>query len=855
MPSMSKRPSARQQRPASRLRLATRFATALVACGLLAAGVLLPIVGGIGFAAGSAAQKFLDTDCSVKVVPPEQTSTILASDGKTVLARLFSQNRQDVPLTQVPQHVQQALIDTEDRRFYSHHGVDLRGIVRAALHNGADDGGGTQGGSTLTMQYVKQLRYYEANTAAQRQAAVQQDLDRKLEDVRCALQLEKHYTKAQILDGYLNIAFFGENSYGIQTAARTYFGVTAAQLTVPQGALLVGLLQSPSSYDPFVNPDIARQRRDAVLANMVTAGDLSAAQARHDEATPLGLATSQPPPVPEGCANASTAVSNVGFFCDYVVNWLETVGKVPESSLLTGGLRIVTTLNASLQNAGQAAIWQAGLDPNSPTALVMPSVEPHTGAVQTMITSRRYGLNPSQGQTTLPLFTTGYAGSGSTYKYFTTLAALKLGAQPDFTLTTGSDSYTVQNCPIDPNDSVTVPYTTHNAGTYNATLPLSDALPESVNTYFVGLEDQFFGCDLSPIVNTALGLGMTALNQPQSAGASTSIAQAVISQHQAGFTLGFSPTAPLQLTAAYGAVANDGVYCPPDPIVSISQPDGAALKFTRPACTRQFSPQVARTMVNMMTADTDSYKGTAVSYFRDWYGAGGSPVASKTGTDNDDPAGPDGGNGNSALWFVGVTPSLVSAAALVNPISPKATVTGLPADVTNNGADVFGAYASTYWLDAYGPTLQSQHWTWPQAGDLPGVTTVPDVTGMTLDQARSGLAASGFKIAVAQVQCGSPQPAGDAGYYEPHLAAPGATITVCPSNGKTPSGYYARQYSSGVNSAPGETSSATATAATPPATTPPATTPPAPTPPAAQSPSAPSSHGAARPGGSGRTPG
>jgi membrane peptidoglycan carboxypeptidase len=441
----------------------------------------------------------------------------------------------------------------------------------------------------------------------------------------------------------------------------------------------------------------------------------------------------------------------------------------------------VTTLDAALQNSGQGAIWNSGLDPASPTALVMPSVDPRTGAVQTMITSRHYGLDAAAGQTTLPLFTTGYAGAGSTYKYFTALAALKLGVQPDFTLTTGSYSYAVRNCPTD-----TTPYTTHNAGTYNATLALRDALPESVNTYFVGMEDQLFSCDLSPIVNTALSLGMTGLNQPQSTGSSTSIAQATIDQHQTGFTLGFAPTAPLQLTSAYGTVANDGVFCPPTPVSAITGPTGTAMAFTRATCTRELSPQVARTMVNLLTADTASSEGTAASYFGSWYANGGSAVASKTGTDNDDPQGPDGGNGNSALWFVGVTPTLVSASALVNPTSPKATVTGLPSQVANNGGDVFGAYAATYWLDAYGPALQSEHWTWPDPSVIPGASAVPDPTGQSASAATSLLGASGFKISVASVKCASPEPAGTIGYYSPHLATPSSTVTVCLSSGVSP---------------------------------------------------------------------
>jgi membrane peptidoglycan carboxypeptidase len=760
-----------------------------MACGTIVAGVALPFVGGIGFAVKAASADFLSASCDIAAAPPQQSTRILASDGKTLIASMFTQNRQDIPLTQIPVSVQRALIDTEDRTFYSNNGIDVKGIIRAAVNNGT--GGSTQGGSTLTEQYVKQLQYYQATTDAARQAAVAENLQRKVEDARCALKLNQTYTKAQILDGYFNLSFFGENSYGIQTASETYFGVPAAKLNLAQGAMLVGLLQSPTADDPFVDPQAARTRRNQVLDNMVATGDLSAAQATTYKAMPIDLTTASPPPVREGCAYANPAIQNDGFFCDYVVNWLETQGGLSASELQTGGLTVVTTLDAALQNSGQSAIWNSGLDPASPTALVMPSVDPRTGAVQTMITSRHYGLNTAAGQTTLPLFTTGYAGAGSTYKYFTALAALKLGVQPDFTLTTGN-AYTVRNCPTD-----TAPYTTHNAGTYNATLALRDALPESVNTYFVGMEDQLFSCDLSPIVNTALSMGMTGLNQPASSGSTTSIAQATIEQHQTGFTLGFAPTAPLQLAGAYGTVANDGVYCPPTPVSTITGPTGTPVSFTHAACTRELSSQVARTMVTMMTADTASSEGTAASYFGNWYANGGSAVASKTGTNNDNPQGPDGGNGNSALWFVGVTPTLVSASALVNPTDPGATVTGLPSQVANNGSDVFGAYASTFWLDAYGPTLQSQHWTWADPSNIPGASAVPDPTGQSVQTATAQLAATGFTISVASVKCGSPEPAGTVGYYTPQLATPGSAVTVCLSNGVPPGS------SAGSNPGPG----------------------------------------------------
>jgi membrane peptidoglycan carboxypeptidase len=282
---------------------------------------------------------------------------------------------------------------------------------------------------------------------------------------------------------------------------------------------------------------------------------------------------------------------------------------------------------------------------------------------------------------------------------------------------------------------------------------------------------------------------MATLHRPQTSASRLSIAQAVVAQHQPGFTLGFSPTSTLELTAAYGTIANDGVYCPPVPIARVTGPDGTTVSIEKPKCRRELSPQVARTMVRMMTADTKDSQGTAASYFEDWYQAGGSPVAAKTGTDNDDVRGPHHGKANSALWFVGVTPRLTSAAALINPGSPKATVTGLPPNVTNNGSDVFGAYASTFWLKTFGAWLRDRPWTWRDPGDIPGAETVPDVTGETIESATDELTAAGFKRSVAAIRCGSPQPEGDVGYFQPHVAAPGTTITVCLSNGIAPDGY------------------------------------------------------------------
>ena len=771
-----------------------KLAGLLVIVGVLSAGLLLPYVGGAGLAAKAGADKFLGTQCNLTEEPVQQRTTMFANDGKTVIATLFDQNRQVVRLGQVPKSVTNALISTEDRRFYQHHGVDLRGLIRGALKTSS---GSTQGASTLTEQYVKQVRFYQANTDAERAAAIDQNIDRKILDAQCALKIERENTKSQILEKYLNIAAFGENSFGIQTAAQTFFGVDVSKLTVPQAALLVGLVKAPTDLDPFNHPQAARQRRDLVIANMADQNYISQSEAAKAMASPVRLAARKP--VPRGCLFANRAIKNVGFFCDWVTDWLTKVGGLTESKINTSGYQIVATLVPQLQNQVQDAIWtQSGLDPTHAHGylLAMPSITPSSGAVTSMIADVKYGYTKTKntGYSVDKLFTKAYAGAGSTYKYFTALAALKAGVPPSFQLTTPNNQWTTKNCPLQDDNKA---YTAHNAGHYDDTQALEHALPASSNTYFVAMEDELFGCDIAPVVNTATGLGMNYLNGPQldSDGKPTgrTIAQSIIGSRQPTFTLGQDSTSVLELTGAFAALANDGVFCPPTPLRSITDSTGkpVALK-PHPGCTRQYDPFVARTLVNIMTNDTHSSYGTAGRFFNDWYSKGGSLVAAKTGTNNSSKYDPVkkktvDDQGNSALWFVGITPNLVSAAALVNPASPNQRIANVPGvtDATTgdiSGTDTFGATASKFWLAAYGPTLSAQQWTWPTVDSTPG-SPVPPLTGLSQSDAIQVLSAHGLVGKPLAVPCGSKERPGNVAFYSPQIAEPGATISLCISSG------------------------------------------------------------------------
>ncbi|MDR1999712.1 MAG: penicillin-binding protein, partial [Frankiaceae bacterium] len=676
---------------------------AIALTGVIAAGFFLPYVGGVALGARTAADKFLNSTCDLVESPVQQKTTIFASDGTTPIAQLYQQNRTVIPLDQMGTIVTQALVGTEDKRFYQHHGVDMQGLLRAAADTVRSNGDNQQGGSTLTEQYVKQVRFYQASTPEEQAAAVAPNLDRKISEAACAIELEKTNSKEQILEKYLNIAFFGQNAYGIQSAAQTYFGVDAAQLSLPQAALLVGLVQSPTNYNPYNNPDGAIARRNLVVQNMVDPGYISQEDADAAKAAPLDLAPKKTPT--PGCNYANPAIANVGFFCDYVTSWLTDPagGNLTLDKLQTSGWNVVTTLDPNLQNLVQGSVsnqWPA----DTASAVVMPIIDPTNGAVTTFATSRIYSLDGAAGQTTDPLFTAAYSGTGSTFKYFSLLAALQAGADPSLTLSTPGGQYIPKHCSQKGADLVPI----HNAGAYNDTLNLTQATVMSANTYFVAMEDQVFGCDLTAIVNTAVNLGVNSLNSIDVAnGNGESYARNIIDGTQYTFTLGQTATSALELASAYGTIANDGVYCPPNPIASITDFDGQPVTYSKPTCAAQVSQLTARTALNILVGDSNNVSGTAYGAFTSYYGNGGSPIASKTGTNNtaDDKC-------NASLWFVGVTPHLSAATAVVNPVSPGDPMLDVPGHV-GVCSTVWGSTSAGIWSNALSGYLLGQRWSWP----------------------------------------------------------------------------------------------------------------------------------------------
>ena len=762
----------------------------VVVTGLVASLLVVPYFVGAGLASNSVADKFLNTTCNLKAASLDQTTTMYASDGTTPIATFFKDDRHQVSLTSVPKIAQEALIDTEDRRFYQHHGLDLRGLARAAVSNSG--GNATQGASTLTQQLVKQIRFYDAGSNKAKQAAAIADTtDRKIFEAKCALQLENKYSKSQILQQYFNIAYFGEQSYGIAVAARNYFGISQTELSVPQAATLAGLVKNPSLYDPFQHPAAARERRNEVIDNMAVAGNITVRQAAvYKRVTNLQLNQSSHREIgAQGCAYArEDLIKNVGFFCDYALHWLETTGGMTKDDVETGGYKIITSIDPTLQNTATTKEWTA-FPASSPTALVQPSIDPTNGEITSFITNKHYNhanAHPLRDNryTVNPLFTNDTGGSGSTFKYFTMIAALTAGVQPNQSLTTPGSKYFPKNCGEDTTNKA-------NGITNDAkpTLTFSDAYAQSSNIYFVGMEDQIFNCDLSTIVKTAQTLGVESLNNPNPVyprERGKTVAQAVVLGNRYTFTLGQDSVSPLELTRAYGAAANDGVLCQSRPILAVTTLNGKNVSFHQATCARKMSQWVARTAMQIMLGPTEH--GTASNYmysnFFDQHPSYEYPVAGKTGTNNASAKGKDTKQ-NAALWFVGVTPHLVSASAMFNPDHPTTAIRGVPGFAGDSAAnDAYGAVSSIFWAKSFGSTVAEHQWSWPNADSVSNGQFVPSVVGYAEGDAVQRLKDAGFKPVQYPIECGSDKIPGIVAYNGPQYAAPGSTVYYCLSNGK-----------------------------------------------------------------------
>jgi membrane peptidoglycan carboxypeptidase len=658
------------------------YLAALIRAGLIAGIVVgaatFPVAALAGMGVLAATDYIHNLPTKLRDTPSAQVSYAYAADGETLIAQFFEEYRRYVPLSEISPHMQRAIVASEDARFYDHKGVDTKGLLRAFVAN-QRSGGVSQGASTLTMQYVRNVQRDSARSPEEVREATEQTNQRKLREMRLAVAVEKQMTKEQILEGYLNVAYFGHRAYGIYAAAEVYFSKHPSQLTLPEAAMLAGLVKAPTEFDPASRDQTAAlDRRNYILDRMVELRYLSPEQAEEAKQTPIQLRLTDPP---NDCIAVNPEHRDWGFFCDLLKSWWRrqpAFGDNPqarEENLRRGGYKIVTSLDPRLQEIAMSEVTSKERIGSS-YALGLVAVQPGTGRIQAAAVNRNYSLDQSRNgphtlasaaragmkgnypNTVAPLLGGGgVAGyqAGSTFKIFTILAALEMGYPLNTRINSphriqtqyaaeGAASCGGYWCPSNASAAM--------AGVHT----MWSGFGQSVNTFFVQLE-QMVGAER--VVRMAERLGLTWRTEEDRRLASPEHAN-----NWGAFTLGVADTTPIDMANAYATLAADGVYCEATPIISITDSRGQPVAAGNPKCSQVISADVARAAVDVTRCPPGGqpFAGSCGGWSTapGIAAAVGRPMGGKTGTTDN----------TRAAWFVGFTPELAAAAFIADPDNP-----------------------------------------------------------------------------------------------------------------------------------------------------------------------------------------
>ncbi|MEL4320104.1 transglycosylase domain-containing protein [Leifsonia sp. YIM 134122] len=763
-----------------------------VAAGVLVTAAVTPAIAVSGMAATSGINMFENLPSYLEIDELAQKTNVFAvqNDGNPyLLASFFDQDREEVSWDDISQYAKDAAVAGEDPRYYEHGGIDVQGTARAMISTYVL-GGATQGGSSITQQYVKNVLVQKAEAAAKTEEEMQAAYaeatdptpDRKLKEMRLAIGVEKKYSKDDILKGYLNIAGFGGRVYGIQSAAQYYFGGTSAKdLTLTQAAALLAIVNNPEKFrldkpdsesngantvvDGEVVPYAAtKERRDYILDSMLQYKKIT--QEEHDAAIKEPIAPSIKEPS-TGCATAGGA----GFFCDYVY-WTiannSAFGETEEARLKLlkqGGLDIYTTLDLDLQAAAEQAINETvpRSDPSMDIGASAVSVQPGTGRVLAMAQNKAYSNDPevlaADPQSSAVNFNTDfdYGGSsgfqpGSTYKIFTLGEWIKEGHSLNEYVNayrrsdwgTFNDSC---NGPISVPGWSPVNDEGGNGGTWTALYNTQN----SENTGFVAMAKQL---DLCGIRQTAESFGVHRADGDELQQGPASI-------------LGTNEIAPVTMAEAFAGVAASGTVCKPIVIDKVVLQDGTALTPPSADCAQSVDPKVtaamAYAMQRVMTGGTGSSSNSR-TYPQ-------VPMIGKTGTTDD----------AEATWMSGASTKVATTVGVYNAsghVNLRQTYfNGTQAAVIRHQIwpRIMSVANAKYGGDAFPDADPSSLKT--------VVATVPDVRGKSISEAEQLIESAGFGFADGGVQ-DSELPAGQVTGTNPTGSAPrGSLVTAYTSNG------------------------------------------------------------------------
>jgi len=646
----------RRKRRKDRTRRRRRAAVFLTVLVLAGAGVLVAV----GFGGAAA----LTTSCDLSTLRPVeigQNSFVFAADGSLLGSIPAERNREPVPLKRMSPWLPKATVAIEDRRFYEHGGVDYEGIVRAAWRD-VTAGRVVEGGSTITQQLARNL-YIGHN---------ERTLKRKLTEACLAMKLSKHRSKAWILQNYINQVYYGNQAYGIEAAAQTYFSRHASELTLLQAAMLAGLPQAPSVYDPLHAPAKARARRNEVLAALLQTGAISQrTYARAVATRDLGLKP----------GHLYRTLRQPDFF-RYVIDELQR--QYGSNTVRTGGLKVYTTINPRLQARAKEAI-RGNLTEKTDPASALVAVDPRNGAIRAMV-----GVIPNNRRNQYNLVSQAQRQPGSTFKTFVLAAAVAEGVDPDRTYYTSApfDCSTGPWCEAQPWHVETYG---HN---YLGSVSITRATLSSDNTVYAQLT-----LDVGPqkVRQMATRLGVDFRGQPT-----------VAAIGLGGLRDGVSP---LDMASAYATIAAGGVYSKPMAITKVVLPDGK--KDTSAGWGKRKRKRVIPDWVAAKVTDVLEQNiryGTGYPNATLW----DRPAAGKTGTTEE----------HSDAWFAGFTPNLSTTVWVGYPNAriPMTNVHGISVTGGTFPAMIWHSFMTaaldgTEPLDFPQPTTEPQWRTDLQRGD------------------------------------------------------------------------------------------------------------------------------------------
>ena len=733
--------------PRSRGKSVAMFLAVSVLCGLLLSGLAVPFVALASGFTKAASDNMQYLPAEFETPPQSEKSKILMADGSE-LATFFEENRTYVALEQISPLMQKAQIAIEDHRFYEHGAIDIQGLGRAFIRTLS---GSTQGASTLTQQYVKQVQIEAAKDRGDEegvQAAQAVSIERKIREMRYAMAVEERFSKNEILERYLNIAYYGDGAYGVEAAAHHYWNTTAKDLTLAQAAMLAGIVQNPVAYNPVKNPEKAIERRNQVLKRMASSEVGVITKEEADAAMQEGFDKSNLQTTPNGCT-----ASQFPILCDYVVRTL-TSDQMPSlgssneertNRLKRGGLTIKTLIDPAAQQAAEAAVSQTvgATDPVWGGSVL---IQPSTGLITAMAQSRTK-LGSGEGETWQNVnVSTQYGGiegfqPGSTFKPFVIGAALEQGVP---TSTSFDAPQTMQfrgakfkNC--EGTFTFNGDWEPKNYDKAYGVIDMLKATQNSVNTYFIQLEQKVGIC---ASIDMAQKLGVK-------------LADGTDMRNMAGYpswVLGTAYVTPLSMAEAYATFANRGVHCNPIILQSVQAKDGTEIEIPSADCKKVIEPEVADGVNHVLSTVMTQGTGSRARM------SDGRPQAGKTGTTDD----------AMSVWFAGYTPDMAGVAYIavdnINPYyqSHKKSIDGMRLSTGTVLEGSGGKDAGGIWRAAMAAALKGVS---PTSFEAPNKRVlegekipIPSVAGMSYEEAKQTLEDAGFTTA--RMDVFSTQPAG-----------------------------------------------------------------------------------------------